>query len=75
MNQLMLFRGGGGKSLFIAKTIRNIKVHSLDRMQSFRTLKQVVHIGPLGFKRLMLCLKRRQPTNNTNNDLKFVSNF
>jgi hypothetical protein len=36
--------------LFIVRTIRNTEIHSVGKMKSFRVLKQVVHIEPLGFK-------------------------
>jgi hypothetical protein len=35
-------------SIFIVRTIRNAHVHSVRRMRSFSTLKQVLHIEPLG---------------------------
>jgi hypothetical protein len=35
--------------LIIVRTIRNIKLHSFRRIQSFSVLKQVVHMEPLGF--------------------------
>jgi hypothetical protein len=37
----MLFREG---SLLIMRTIRNTQIHSVDKMQNYSTLKQVVHI-------------------------------
>lgn len=42
MNELMLF--GEKKLLFILRITRNTKIHSVDRMQSFVTLKLLVRI-------------------------------
>jgi hypothetical protein len=36
------------QSLFLARTIRNTQVHSAGSMQSFITLKQMVHIVTTG---------------------------
>jgi hypothetical protein len=36
------------QSLFIVRTIRNTQTHSMDRMQSFSMLKQMVHIVTTG---------------------------
>jgi hypothetical protein len=41
LNRLVLF---SVKSLFIVRTIRNIQIRSVGRMQSFYMLKQVAHI-------------------------------
>jgi hypothetical protein len=38
------------RALFIVRTIRNIKLHSVGRMQSLSVLEQVIHVEPLGFE-------------------------
>jgi hypothetical protein len=40
INRSTLYR----ETLFTARTVRNIQIHSVDRMQSFSMLKKVVHI-------------------------------
>jgi hypothetical protein len=41
-------------SLFIARTMRNTQMHTVDIIQSFSGLNHVVHIQPLGSKRLII---------------------
>jgi hypothetical protein len=43
----------GKQSLFIVRTTRNTQIHSVDRMQSFSVLKQVVHIVTTGLYRVI----------------------